>query len=68
MYCGTDSVLGPEAAEKVAGSLGAKIHTLQDALRTWRMRVVLLGIGVIALALPMAGLATLVWVALSSAV
>ncbi len=32
------------------------------------MRVVLLGIGAISLALPMAGLATLVWIALRSAI
>lgn len=67
-YCGADSVLGGEASAGVARSLGSKILTLQDALRTWRMRVVLVGIGAISLALPMAGLATLVWIALRSAI
>lgn len=63
---------GEGIAEGLGGSViaivGAEIHTLRDALRTWRMRVILLGIGVIALALPMTGMTVLVWIALTSAV
>jgi hypothetical protein len=67
VYCGTDSVLGSQASGDVSQAAGAKVRTLKDALRTWRMRVVLLGFGVIALAVPMVGLAILVWAGLRSA-
>ena len=67
VYCGTDSVLGSQASGEVSQAAGAKVRTLKDALRTWRMRVVLLGFGVIALAVPIVGLAILVWAGLRSA-
>ena len=67
MYCGTDSVLGSQASSVVSQAAGAKVRPLKDALRTWRMREVLLGFGVLALAVPIVGPAILVWAGLRSA-
>ena len=64
LYCGTDSLLGAGARERVTSRLGSKVRTLEDALRMWRIRVLLLGAGLVVVALPMAGLAALLWIAL----
>ncbi len=67
VYCGVDSLIDAAARKPVSAALGADLRTLQDALRTYRMRVALLGVGLAALAVPMVGLAALIWVALRAA-
>jgi len=66
-YCGVDSIVDAAARRPARAALGAEVRTLRDALRTYRMRVTLLGFGLAALAVPMAALAALIWIALRAA-
>lgn len=68
LYCGADSLLAGAGRDRARSSLSANVRTLEDALRTWRIRVLLLGLGLVAVAVPMVALAALVWASLRAAI
>jgi len=67
-YCGTDSVVQGVVLAQTRTRLRSKLQTLQQAVKALRARRILLGLGALAIGVPIIVVAMLVWVGMGMVV